>query len=193
MQKLSQFVIAVAAAVALPLAAATLSIDPKSISTPHPASGPSASAIDRAIAALDVGSLAAAEAAFRDAIKLEPKAPGGYIGLAEVAARRNQTAQVEIWLKKALEVAPESAGTLRVWGRYQYQRGQFADAEATLSKAMAAAPNDIDARLQLGEVQLFGLKNAKAAEQTFRGALERNHDCMVLSSTVVSVPSKSSI
>ena len=174
MRKPSHFFLLAASTAALPAVAAPLPIDPSSISTPRPVSGPSASAIDSAIAALDAGDLATAEAAFRDAIKLEPKAPGGYIGLAEVAARRNQPAQVESWLKKALEVAPGSAGTLRVWGRYQYQRGQIADAEATLRKAVATAPNDIDARLQLAEIQLLGLKNAKAAEQTIRVALERN-------------------
>ena len=174
MRTLSRIAVAVAATLALSSMAAPLPIDPKSIVTPRPASGTSAKTIDRAIAALDAGDLAGAEAAFREAIRLDPKAPGGYIGLAEVAARRNQAAQVESWLKKALEVAPDSVETLRVWGRYQSQQGRFADAEATLKKAVAAAPDNLDVRLELGEVQLLGLKNPRAAEQTFRGALERN-------------------
>ncbi len=166
--------LAIAAAFALPTAHAVPLTVVAPSSSLRTMSGPSAPQIDRAIKALDAGDLDAAEAAFRAAVKLDPNAPGGYIGLAEVAARRNQAAQVESWLKKALEVDPNGVQTLRVWGRYQYQRGQYADAEATFKKAVAAAPDDVDARLNLGEVQLRGLKNPKAAEATFRAALGKS-------------------
>jgi len=166
--------LAIAAAFSLPTAHAVPLTVVAPSSSLRTMSGPSAPEIDRAIKALDAGNLDAAEAAFRAAVKLDPNAPGGYIGLAEVAAQRNQPAQVEGWLKKALEVDPNGVQTLRVWGRYQYQRGQYAEAEATFKKAVAAAPDDVDARMNLGEVQLRGLKNPKAAEATFRAAIGKS-------------------
>ena len=177
MRRLSQITLAIAAAVAPSLSVA---VPTPSILTPEAApsagSSPAAAAIARGFKAIEAGDIAAAETSLREAIRLDPKSPGGYIGMAEVAAQRKQTLQVEPWLKKAVEVDPNGVYTLRVWGAYQYKHGRAADAEATLKKAVAADPGSIVARLGLGEVQLRGLKNAKAAEATYRSALESSPD-----------------
>jgi len=140
----------------------------------EPGSNPAAQARSRGFEAIKAGKLDAAEAALHEAIKLDPSSPMGYIGMAELAAQRRQQTQVEPWLKKALAADPNGADTLRVWGRWLFQQKRYAEAEATFKKAVAAGPEAVDTRLNLGEVQLRGLKNAKAAEATFRSAVEKN-------------------
>ena len=68
--------------------------------------------------ALNRDDLAAAEAAFLQAAKADPKSTAAYIGLAEVAGRKGNAAQVESWLQKVLAANPNDVEALRTWGRY---------------------------------------------------------------------------
>jgi tetratricopeptide (TPR) repeat protein len=123
--------------------------------------------------ALSAGDLAAAERAFADAIQRDGKLAAGYLGMAEVAAQRAQGIRVDEWLKKALAADPNDAYAQRVWGHLLYQRGKFTDAAAAFNKAVNLSPDSLDARLNLGEAQLRGLKQPKAAEATYRSAITR--------------------
>jgi tetratricopeptide (TPR) repeat protein len=120
--------------------------------------------------ALVRGDLLAAEAAFKEASRADSRLAAAFIGLAEVAAQRDQHPQAEAWLKRALALDPQGASTLRVWGRYLARRGRLADAETALRKAVAADPASLDAKLDLGDTLLAGRKGAKAAEQVFAAA-----------------------
>lgn len=130
--------------------------------------------VDKALKALKSANLDAAEAAFQEAIKLAPQAPGGYIGMAEVAAQRKRDIETQSWLTKAFEVDPYNVATLRLLANYQAQKGEFTEAEGLLQRASKIAPDRIDIQVALGQIQLSGLKNAKAAEDTFRSASFNN-------------------
>ena len=176
MYTLSRISLAVAAALCASGVLAVPQISATPEQTPSANVGAAAPAVSRGFKAIEAGDLTAAESAFREAIKLDPKAPGGYIGMAEVAAQRQQVMKVEPWLKQALEVDPDGVGTLRVWGRWLYQQKRYPEAAAAFRKAVAVEPDSIEARLNLGEVQFRGLKDPKAAEATFRAALQRSPD-----------------
>lgn len=136
-----------------------------------PGASPAQSKVDAGLKALNAGELVAAEAAFTEAARVDPKLSAAYIGLAEVAARQNKPARVEHWLKQALTADPNGALTQRTWGRYQFQQGRFVDAEATFKKAVALDPRSVDAQLNLAENYLLGLKKAKPAEDAYRAAI----------------------
>ncbi len=120
--------------------------------------------------ALNRDDLAAAEAAFLQAAKADPKSTAAYIGLAEVAGRKGNAAQVESWLQKALAANPNDVEALRTWGRYLVRLGRFTEADTALKKAVSIDAKSVDARLDLADNELHGLKNPKAAEQSFRAA-----------------------
>ena len=105
--------------------------------------------IDEALDALDRNDLASAEKAFGEAAQLDPKSAIPYLGLAEVAGRRNQLPKVESWLKKAMAADLRSVDAVRTWGRYQFKRGKFADAEASFRKAIGLDPKSVDAHVDV--------------------------------------------
>lgn len=137
-----------------------------------PASGSQAQAkVDDGLKSLHADDLAAAEAAFREAARIDPKLASAYIGLAEVAGRQNKPARVEYWLQQALAAEPANATVQRVWGRQQHQSGRYVEAEAAFKKAVALDPQSAEAQINLAENYLFGLKKAKLAESAYRAAI----------------------
>ena len=98
-----------------------------------PASKPVSSAetaYRRGLESLNKGDLRAAEAAFKEAIQLEPKALQPLLGLADVALKQKDAKQAEAYLQQALHLAPQSVEVQTTWGRYLYQQQRFNDAEA---------------------------------------------------------------
>jgi tetratricopeptide (TPR) repeat protein len=132
---------------------------------------PAQEKVDEGVKALHSDDLNAAELAFTEATKINPGLPSAYLGLAEIAGRRNNVTQVENWLQKALNADPGRAFTHVVWGHYQFQRGQFAKAEAAYKKAIELDSSSVDAQIYLAENYLRGLKNPKAAEGAYRAAI----------------------
>lgn len=148
---------------------------PTPSSTPAlPGSSAAQAKADEGFQALRRGENEAAEAAFNDALKLDPKLPSAYLGLAEIAGRRNNFELVDSWLQKALAADPKSTEALRVWAAQQFRRGRFADAEASFKKLIVLDPESAEARTDLGETYLLGLKKPKAAEEAYRAAIARN-------------------
>lgn len=129
---------------------------------------------DEGFQALRRGDNDAAEAAFREAARLDPKRPRPYLGLAEVAGRKNKPELVESFLKQALAADPNDSNAARVWAAHLFRRGRFADAEAAFKKLIALDPSSPEARADLGETYLLGLKKPKAAEDAYRGSLARD-------------------
>jgi tetratricopeptide (TPR) repeat protein len=126
--------------------------------------------------ALTRKSLDAAQKAFLDASKLDPKAAPPLLGLAEVARQRNQRAEVEKWLKQALAVAPQSADVQRAWGRYQLAIGNLPGAETALRKSAELAPRTAISYLDLGDLYMGGLNRPRDAEAAYRRAVELQPD-----------------
>ena len=140
---------------------------------PAPASA-AQTKVEEGFQALRRGENGAAETAFKEAARLDPKLPGAYLGLAEVAGRRNDAAQVDSWLQKAMAADPKDTVALRTWATQQYRRGRYAEAEASFKKLIALDPNSAEARADLGEIYLVGLKKPKAAEEAYRAAIARD-------------------
>lgn len=120
--------------------------------------------------------LAAAEAAFKEASRLEPKAVAPMLGLAEVAKLRKDVKGAEKWLKEALKVAPGSADAHVAWGRYLNVTRKFAESEAAFDKARSLDPKLLAPHLDLGELYLSGLFKPKEAERAFREAIRLRAD-----------------
>lgn len=127
----------------------------------------------RALAGKD---LVAAEAAFKEASRLAPKAPAPILGLAEVAKLRDDAKGAEKWLKDALRVAPGSAEAHLAWGRYLYATRKFAESEAAFNQARNLNPKLLAAHLDLGELFLSGSFRPKDAEIAFREAIRLRPD-----------------
>jgi len=53
-------------------------------------------------------------------------------------------------------------------------RGRYAEAEASFKKLIALDPGSAEARADLGEIYLVGLKKPKAAEEAYRAAIARD-------------------
>ena len=132
---------------------------------------PAQGKVDEGLKALNADDLAAAEAAFAQAVKMDQALPSAYIGLAEVAGRQNKVTQVEVWLQKALAADPASAYTQIVWGHYQFQRRQFGKAESIYKKAIELDAGAVEAHVYLAENYLRGLKKPVLAEAAYRAAL----------------------
>jgi tetratricopeptide (TPR) repeat protein len=126
--------------------------------------------------ALGRKNLDAAQKAFLQAAKADPKAAPPLLALAEVAHLRNQRAELEKWLKQALAVAPQSADVQRAWGRYQLATGNLAAAETALRKAAELAPRAAISHMDLGDLYLGGLKRPKDAAAAYRSAVELQPD-----------------
>lgn len=127
----------------------------------------------RALASKDMG---AAEAAFKESSRLDPKAPAPILGLAEVAKLQGNAKGVESWLKQALKIAPQSADVHIAWGRYLSAMRNFPDAEAAFKKARQIDPKLLATHLDLGELYLGGLFKPKEAELSFREATRLRPD-----------------
>jgi tetratricopeptide (TPR) repeat protein len=160
--------------------------------------GPATAAIKRGFAALEADDLLAAETALREAMRIDPSAPGSYLGMAELVAQKAVAAriqgwadspEIESWLRRAVEADPNGPMTLAVWARHEFRRGRATEAEAVMKRVVEISPSSTPARLQLADIQLRGLRNPQAAEATIRAAIERNRSqvetWMALAGTLV--------
>lgn len=128
--------------------------------------------IDEGLAALNQGNLAAAEAAFKSALALDPDGPMGYVGLAEVAGRRGDDVLTEEWLRKGLRAVPRDQGLLLNLGKWLASKGRLAEAEVSLTQAVEVAPQSVQALSMLGDLYLSRSSTVAKAESLFRRAVQ---------------------
>ncbi len=147
-----------------------VSAGPIGVTAPQPASSAEA-AYRRGLESLSQSDLRASEAAFKEALQLEPKAVQPLLGLADVALKQKATKQAETYLQQALKLAPQSVEVQATWGRYLYQQQRFNDAEAAFKKAIALAPQVVASHVALGDLYLGGLRKPKEAIAAYRAAL----------------------
>lgn len=136
------------------------------------------SKIDEGVAALRNGNLGAAQSAFEAALATNPRAVGGFLGLAEVAGRRGDDAAVEAWLKKGLAAAPGDVDLLHTLGVWYARKGRGADAEKTLAEAARLAPRSAPVLASLGDVYLTSSNTLRQAEDAFRRAVAADPACL---------------
>lgn len=110
------------------------------------------------------GDLAAAEAAYREALAQEPGRTGATIGLARVLRRTGRAAEAEPMLRQVIEAAPGAIEAYKESARVKMALNRAGDAVADASIAAAMAENDPDAQRLALEV-----KAAKALEYLGQG------------------------
>ncbi|MCB1331124.1 MAG: sulfotransferase, partial [Maritimibacter sp.] len=88
------------------------------------------------------GQLDAAEAAFRDAIRLEPKAPQGHLGLGHVLGAAGRKADALAAYRTALDLAPDNAEAANNTGAALLALGRLDEAVAVLAPAVEAHPEN---------------------------------------------------
>src|SRR5262245_44765741 len=72
----------------------------------------------RGVNLLSAGNLPEAEAAFTQCNQLNTSSGIGYVGLAEIALRRNQPPRAEEFLRKGLSIEPNHAGIQTSWAMF---------------------------------------------------------------------------
>jgi len=132
--------------------------------------------VKQGVTAISKGELGAAETYFRKAIKFSPMDPIPLLGLAQVAIRRNQPEQAELWLTQAERVAPQSAEVQTSWGRYYLSQNEYAKSEAAYKQAIEANPRAVVAYTDLGQLYLNELKRPQAAVEAFQSAIDLQPD-----------------
>jgi len=110
------------------------------------------------------GDLAAAEAAYREALAKEPKLASATIGLARVLRRTGRAAEAEPMLRQVIESAPGAIDAYKESARVKMALNRAGDAVGDASIAAAMAENDPDAQRLAVEV-----KAAKALEYLAQG------------------------
>src|SRR2546429_377538 len=112
--------------------------------------------------ALQSGDLDAAEAAFRQVLKADPRAGSAYSNLGVIAMRRKDWDHAITLLQKAEKLEPKLAGIRLNIGLVEYRRGNYAAAIAPLASVLRDQPDSQQARYLLGLCQVFTKKFAEA-------------------------------
>ena len=139
--------------------------------TTKPAVSPAEKAFKDGIVALEKKDLSSAEAAFNRSIKLDGKAAGPYLGLAQVVLARGQKAAAEQYLKQAVTLAPDNASIQTTWGAFLYSQKELPEAEAALRKALTLDPKQAAAHVHLGDMYLTAFRKPDEAIREYRAAL----------------------
>lgn len=126
--------------------------------------------------ALSKQDLGVAEAAFKESVKLDPKAAGPVLGLALVSAKRGQKTAAEQYFKQALALEPNSAEVQTRWGQYLYSQHDIPQAEGALKKAVSLDAKAVAARVNLGDLYLTAYHKPDEAIKEYRAALEVTPD-----------------
>jgi Tfp pilus assembly protein PilF len=137
---------------------------------------PAAKLFQAGIAAMAANDLAKAEAAFRESLKLDAKAAAPYMGLAQVALRRGESAVAEANMKLALALAPDTASVHTTWGTYLYSQRELPEAEEALRRATQLDPKAVIAHVQLGDLYLVGFQKPAEAIKEYRTAISIKPD-----------------
>ena len=117
------------------------------------------------------GDLAAAQARYEAALKIDPKFAPAYIGLARVAQAQGKAPQVEQFLQQAERANPKSADVHMAWGRYLLGNQQMERAEKRFLTARELAPKAIPPLLELGEVYIRTPGRAADAVRAYKAAV----------------------
>jgi tetratricopeptide (TPR) repeat protein len=132
---------------------------------------PAETLFDAGIQALERNDLAAAETAFTRSLELDAKAAAPYMGLAQVALRRNQREAAEKHMRRAAALAPYVASIQTSFGAFLHSQGELPEAEQALRKAVALDDTSVVARIRLGDLYLTAFRKIDEAIVEYRAAL----------------------
>lgn len=130
------------------------------------AAGPDPAAVGRyeeALAALEAGDEARAEAGFQALAEAHPDYAGPLVNLAVIRARRNEVAPAAALLEQAVAVCTNCAAPWNELGVLQRRQGRFAEAEQSYLKAVAADPGYANAYFNLGVLYELYLQRPELA------------------------------
>ncbi|HKV26460.1 MAG TPA: tetratricopeptide repeat protein [Candidatus Acidoferrum sp.] len=119
-----------------------------------PAADPRVS-FEQGQAALRSGDLAAAEAAFRRVLAVDPQSGAAYANLGVIAMRRKEWDHALLLLQKAEQLEPKMTGIRLNIGLANYRRGDYAAAIAPFESVVRDQPDSQQARYLLGLCQEF--------------------------------------
>lgn len=112
--------------------------------------------------ALQAGQNEAAQKAFNEALRADPKSIDALIGLAELGARARNDGEVLRRLQQAEQLAPKRADVQTLLGRHYLTRRDLPKAEAALRKAVQLDPKGLVPRATLAEVLALQGKMSEA-------------------------------
>jgi len=112
----------------------------------------------------------AAEACFRESLRLVPDLPEAAANLGYVLDKRGETEEAERWLRRALELAPNCLEPALTLGALLTTAKRFKDAEAICLKAVTLRPESPQPWTNLG-VLYAEMKREGEAEQCQRTAM----------------------
>jgi tetratricopeptide (TPR) repeat protein len=115
--------------------------------------------------------MAAAEAKYQAALKIDPKYVPALIGMAGVAQTRNDRTQVENYLQQAEKASPKGPEVHVAWGRYYLRNNEPSRAEKSFLRAREFAPSAIPPLLELGDLYLR-TRRPKEALTAYRDAVK---------------------
>lgn len=142
--------------------------------TPVSAPNPALSRHVEGLQALERKDLVAAEQAFQESMRLDPRAPEPLLGLADLALRKNQPAEAWGWLDKAAKLAPQNAMVHQAIGRYHFAMRQAPKAIDALKMAQKLDPNNALIAIDMGEIYMQGMQQPEQAVTAYRRALGIN-------------------
>jgi len=134
------------------------------------AASPGAAAYQRGIEALAKNDAAAAEQAFREALKQDANHVPAMLGLAEVAFRAKRIDDAGTWIGQAIKARPDNADAQASWGRFLGLKGRGNEAEAAFKRAAELDPKAFRSRVDLADMLLARGEAGKAAA-VYREAL----------------------
>ncbi len=120
-------------------------------------------AFERGAAAMRNGQPAAAEQAFRDAVKLAPSMAEAHLDLGLVLGREGKLAEAIQSLQQAIILDPSQPSAGMFLGIFLFQSNRPDEARAALQKELSREPDNVEALVWLGNVELATAHPDRAA------------------------------
>lgn len=105
--------------------------------------------------ALQSGDLAAADAAFRRVLSVDPQSGAAYANLGVIAMRRKEWDHALTFLQKAEKLEPKMSGIRLNIGLVKYRRGDYVGAVVPLASVVRDQPDSQQPRYLLGMCYVF--------------------------------------
>ncbi|MDP3613936.1 MAG: tetratricopeptide repeat protein [Rubrivivax sp.] len=138
---------------------------------PGAAAGPYEMGLD----ALVKGDSVAAESAFSQALKANPKSSAAMLGMAELSVKAGKMDEAARWMEKAVQAQPTDANAHESLGRLRLWSGKAKEGEASLRRAIDLDPRAVRARMTLADA-LMGMGRTADALPLYEQALSIQGD-----------------
>ncbi len=126
--------------------------------------------MERGAAAMRTGNGAAAEASFRDAVRLAPNLPEAHLDLGLVLARQGKLADAITSLRQAVALNPTMPSAHMFLGIFLFQTNQPEEARTQVAGELALDPNNTEALTWLAQIDLTTGHPERAAASLDRAA-----------------------